>query len=96
MSPRHDPAHYNLALALLKKGDFERGWPEYEHRAIAQWVRRNIRAPIWDGGELSGKTILLLGEGGFGDTIQFADLFRTSRNAAVESSCKFHPNWFSC
>ncbi len=72
LSPRHDPAHYNLALALLKKGDFERGWPEYEHRAIAQWVRRNIRAPIWDGGELSGKTILLLGEGGFGDTIQFA------------------------
>jgi tetratricopeptide (TPR) repeat protein len=72
LNPRHDPAHYNLALALLKKGDFERGWPEYEHRAIALWVRRNFRAPIWDGGELSGKTILLVGEGGFGDNIQFA------------------------
>jgi tetratricopeptide (TPR) repeat protein len=72
LNPRHEPAHYNLALALLTKGDYGRGWEEYEHRAFALWSRRKIAAPLWDGGDLSGKTILLVGEGGFGDAIQFA------------------------
>ncbi|MGD0461259.1 MAG: tetratricopeptide repeat protein [Tepidisphaeraceae bacterium] len=72
LDPQHEPAHYNLSLSLLKKGQYERGWREYEHRAFALWARRKFAPPIWDGSELSGKTILLPGEGGFGDAIQFA------------------------
>jgi tetratricopeptide (TPR) repeat protein len=72
LNPHHEPAHYNLALALLTKGDYERGWEEYEHRAFALWARRKMAAPLWNGTDLTGKTILLVGEGGFGDAIQFA------------------------
>jgi tetratricopeptide (TPR) repeat protein len=72
LNPQHAPAHYNLALTLLQKGDYDRGWKEYEHRAFALWARRKIPAPLWDGGDLSGRRILLSGEGGYGDAIQFA------------------------
>ena len=33
---------------------------------------REFPRPIWDGGDLRGKTILLYPEQGFGDVIQFA------------------------
>ncbi len=35
-------------------------------------MRRTFKRPLWTGGELAGKTILLHAEQGHGDTIQFA------------------------
>lgn len=65
-------AHVNRAQAWLLKGDFRRGWPEYE------WRRRLPEAalpprdiPEWDGSAPRGKTILVRAEQGLGDTIQF-------------------------
>jgi tetratricopeptide (TPR) repeat protein len=67
-------AHCNLSMVLLRLGELARGWVEHEWR----W-RRTDRAeprafdqPMWEGGELAGRTILLHEEQGFGDTIQFA------------------------
>jgi Flp pilus assembly protein TadD len=66
--------HMNLAFALLKAGDFARGWVEYEWR----WKRpdfdvpgRHFPHPRWDGKPLNGRRILLHVEQGFGDTLQF-------------------------
>jgi tetratricopeptide (TPR) repeat protein len=74
LDPNLPEAHYNLSLALLLVGDLERGWPEYEWR----WKSRSFSAysrrfsqPVWDGGDLKGRTILLYAEQGFGDMIQF-------------------------
>jgi hypothetical protein len=77
----HDPrlveAHNNLALALLLTGDFDNGWIEYEWRLCIQngsgiRERRQFRQPRWQGPEtLVGKTILIYGEQGLGDTLQF-------------------------
>jgi len=65
-------ARYNLSIALLTSGDFCRGFTEYEWR----WQKQNNPArpfsqPLWDGSSLEGKTILLHGEQGLGDQIQF-------------------------
>jgi hypothetical protein len=67
--------HFNLALALLSKGDYARGFREYEWR----WTRtgmppqRKPNKPLWLGEFPLGKrTILLQAEQGLGDTIQFA------------------------
>lgn len=69
-------AHWSLSLGLLQLGQFDEGWPAYEYR----WERAEYRnrksphflRPRWRGGpELHGKTILLHGEQGFGDTLQF-------------------------
>ncbi len=77
IDPDYAPAHFNRAIAWLLGGDFERGWPEFEWR----WKngegsvineRREFQKPLWLGAESpAGKVILLYGEQGLGDTIQF-------------------------
>jgi Flp pilus assembly protein TadD len=73
LRPNYPTAHLNLGINLLTRGDFVRGWPEYEWR----WrvndprPRLHLTAPWWDGNQLHGRTILLHNEQGFGDTIQF-------------------------
>ncbi|MGD0462614.1 MAG: tetratricopeptide repeat-containing glycosyltransferase family protein [Tepidisphaeraceae bacterium] len=71
--PDYAEAHYNLAIQLLLHGDFERGWKEYEWRTRLKSpiAAREFSAARWDGGDLGGKTILLWGEQGLGDVIQF-------------------------
>ncbi|HEY1922212.1 MAG TPA: tetratricopeptide repeat protein, partial [Tepidisphaeraceae bacterium] len=71
--PDYAEAHYNLAIQLLLHGDFERGWKEYEWRTRMKspLANRIFFQPLWDGGELRGKTILLWSEQGLGDVIQF-------------------------
>lgn len=73
--PDYADAHWNKSLALLLKGDLRRGWELYEWRwrlASFPSPKRNFSQPLWLGKEsLAGKTILLYGEQGLGDTIQF-------------------------
>jgi tetratricopeptide (TPR) repeat protein len=70
----HADAHFNLALTLLTRGDYRRGFAEYEWR----WRRTGMPVPknrgrLWLGEyPLARKTILLHAEQGLGDTIQFA------------------------
>jgi tetratricopeptide (TPR) repeat protein len=66
--------HWNLAIALLMKGDFLEGWREYEWRwkvHAGELKRPDFPQPAWEGEELSGRRILLYSEQGFGDSIQF-------------------------
>ncbi len=71
----HPDAHFNLALALLTQGKYQRGFVEYEWR----WRRTGMPPqksrgkPLWLGEyPLARKTVLLHAEQGLGDTIQFA------------------------
>jgi tetratricopeptide (TPR) repeat protein len=64
--------HWNRALAWLQLGNFEQGWPEYEWRWRRQGTTpRAFAQPRWDGAPLHGRTILLHGEQGLGDVLQF-------------------------
>jgi tetratricopeptide (TPR) repeat protein len=75
IKPDYANAHWNEALTRLSAGDFARGWEKYEWRWRLDQLRdhqRDFHAPLWVGRqELSGKTILLHAEQGFGDTLQF-------------------------
>lgn len=63
--------HLNRGLALLTAGDFAAGWDEYEWR----WRQANNPprdfGPVWQGEDITGRTILLHAEQGLGDTLQF-------------------------
>ena len=72
-----DSADLHCALSWIQRlrGDLPRGWDEHEWRwRLAEFTSHAGRfsQPLWDGGDLAGKTILLHFEGGYGDTIQFA------------------------
>ncbi len=74
LEPESAEFHKNLGVSLLTAGNFAEGAPEYEWRsrqAVWQWNRDCPGAPLWDGGPLDGKTILVHFEQGFGDTVQF-------------------------
>ena len=77
MEPNFAEAHNNLGQILLLLGDFRRGWLECEWR----WKCRKFSAgkrpfpqPVWAGGNLRGKSILVWTEQGIGDEIMFANL----------------------
>ena len=85
--------HWNLALALLQNGDYEEGWAEYEWR----WEnpdfttpRKALEQPLWDGGDIDGKTILLHAEQGLGDALQFVRYapLVAARGARVAVECR--------
>lgn len=74
VAPEDAEIRFNVATALLRLGDLERGFREYECRWRSPRFpspRRTFKQPMWAGEELGGRTILLHTEQGLGDTIQF-------------------------
>ncbi|MEO8627308.1 MAG: tetratricopeptide repeat protein [Betaproteobacteria bacterium] len=74
LEPNHPSVRFNESFPRLQTGDFERGLPLLEWRwAVGHKQHADaLQAPAWLGKQsLTGKTILLHAEQGFGDTIQF-------------------------
>lgn len=72
--PDQSTANFNLAVAYLLMGDYQRGWAQYEWRWKFEHLNGqlpNFEQPRWTGQDLKDKTILILGEQGHGDNIQF-------------------------
>ena len=76
IAPDFPGAHFGIAEASLLRGDFARGWEEYEWRtklANAPQLLPSTDKPQWDGEKLpQGRTLLLIADQGYGDVIQFA------------------------
>ncbi len=74
INPDYAEAHWNASVVRLMTGDFERGWTQGEWRwknpALGKRPR-HFKQPLWQGEPIEGKTILLYGEQGMGDVIQF-------------------------
>ncbi|HYH17666.1 MAG TPA: tetratricopeptide repeat protein [Azospirillum sp.] len=71
LAPEDAHTHCNLAHQLLLAGRFAEGWREFEWRFEANVVFPERGRPRWWGEPLEGRTILLYGEQGHGDTLQF-------------------------
>ncbi|MGB9154644.1 MAG: tetratricopeptide repeat protein, partial [Alphaproteobacteria bacterium] len=65
----------NEGIAALALGDYAAGWQGFAARwrlpAYAAF-KRDFAKPVWQGQDISGKTLFLYSEQGFGDTIQMA------------------------
>ena len=77
LEPNSLVATFNLSCIQLAAGDFDQGWANYEARyrladPDKRWALDEIKAAPWAGESLRGKTILVQGEQGNGDLIQFA------------------------
>jgi tetratricopeptide (TPR) repeat protein len=90
-NPHHPEIAWNKSLLLLKIGNYDDGWHLYESRwQLPRYPKpANITVPVWDGlEELTGKTVLVFSEQGFGDTIMFsryiANLVKLGANVVLE------------
>jgi ADP-heptose:LPS heptosyltransferase len=74
LDPSMVTAHFNVSVAQLLAGDWANGFRNYESRFNYEHLAGtlpNYTQPRWTGQDLKDKTILILGEQGHGDNIQF-------------------------
>ena len=76
LEPNFPGAHFGIAEATLLRGEFARGWEEYEWRfrlAGVPPLMPSTEKPQWDGRKLpGGARLLLIADQGYGDVIQFS------------------------
>jgi Tfp pilus assembly protein PilF/ADP-heptose:LPS heptosyltransferase len=71
IDPDHAQANFSEAQILLARGNLREGFDKYEWRwRLGTLLPRGFSVPQWNGEALTGRTILLHGEQGYGDTIQ--------------------------
>jgi tetratricopeptide (TPR) repeat protein len=74
LDPGNVTTQFNLAVSYLLMGDYQQGWPAYESRWNYEHLagtEPQFQQPRWRGGDLQGRTVLIVGEQGHGDNIQF-------------------------
>lgn len=73
LRPGYATARWNLGLLQLLLGDYQQGFRNFEARftKIGAVALLHTGIPAWDGSALTGKSILIHAEQGYGDTIQF-------------------------
>ena len=74
LDPNNITAKFNLAVSWLLMGNYQQGWPAYESRWNYEHLagtEPKFSQPRWSGQDLRDRTILVVGEQGHGDCIQF-------------------------
>jgi tetratricopeptide (TPR) repeat protein len=98
LKPDYPQARFGLALAQLRGGDFTTGWRNYETRWQSidhdtPW--RAYSQPLWRGEKLASGRVLLWGEQGIGDEIQFAglipDAIRSGNRITLDCDARLKP-----
>jgi len=92
-------AHFGIAEASLLRGDFARGWEEYEWRtklANSPPLLPPTERAQWDGAPLpEEQNLLLIADQGYGDVIQFARYIPWAaarcRRVSLACSRELHP-----
>ena len=88
LKPDDPVAHINLAMTKLIMGDYASGWLEYEWRFKQATSPLSCQPPpelpIWNGESLKDKTLLVIAEQGFGDTLQFIRFMATLKNQGAK------------
>ncbi|MDP1682150.1 MAG: tetratricopeptide repeat protein, partial [Burkholderiales bacterium] len=88
---------WHRSLAYLLRGDFQRGWEDYELRLLPTQKPKPREFPFerWRGESAVDKSILVYSEQGVGDEIMFAscipEVLKRSEHCIIECSHKLAP-----
>ena len=94
IDPTNVTAEFNLAVAYLLKGDYDLGWAYYESRWRYEHmagVKPQLPKPEWAGEDPQDKTILVVGEQGLGDQIQFLRFTANLQSAGAKIKLVMSP-----
>ncbi len=70
-NPDYEPARLALGFTYLSAGDFYHGWPAHEWYLKKYHKNGDALRALLASNSVAGKTVILVPEGGLGDTIQF-------------------------
>ena len=95
LAPSNATARWNLSLLLLRQGRLQDAWPLHEARydptlAVPVAQLPKLSFPVWRGESLRGKSVIVIGEQGFGDQVQqarYAQLLKQRGAARVALQC---------
>jgi Flp pilus assembly protein TadD len=68
---------HSRSICLIGAGKLEEGFREYEIRndeRFRAYTYHHVQAPKWNGEDIAGKKVLLVGEQGLGDEFMFANI----------------------
>jgi tetratricopeptide (TPR) repeat protein len=91
IDPEHGLAHFNRAQCLLLRGNWERGFEDWEWRWKRPGVRdRRMERPAWRGDSRPNAALLVYAEQGLGDTLMCLRFLSLARNrvARVVVECQ--------
>lgn len=96
LKPDYPDPHYSRGRALLALGRFEEGWREHEYGLLCgERSPRPRPYPVWTGGALENRALLLSAEQGLGDEIMFAsvlpDVIERASQCIVECDARLLP-----
>lgn len=80
---RRETSH-SRSICLIGAGHLEEGFREYEIRndmRFRAYLHHMLDAPQWQGEDITGKTLLLVGEQGLGDEFMFANILPDAQAA---------------
>lgn len=94
--PDNVVARQERSLVALQKGDFKRGWKDYEWRLKNSASHSDfLPFPKWDGSDICNKSILLFPEQGVGDEIMFSscvmDLSKLANSVVLLCDARMKP-----
>ncbi|MFA8343790.1 MAG: glycosyltransferase [Rhodothermaceae bacterium] len=80
----HVQARWNRSLLYLREGNYIDGFKDFEVRLKrSEIIRNDLSYPDWQGEDLSGKTVLVYGEQGYGDFIQYSRFIKILKKKNV-------------
>ncbi len=93
IEPDNVLALWNQSLLYLIQGDYQTGWPLYEHRFELPGSQRDgLPMACWQGEDLTDRSVLIWAEQGLGDEIMFGgclpDLLKITAKCIIECHVK--------
>lgn len=79
---------HSRSICLIGAGHLEEGFRAYEVRnnpRFRAYLHHMIEAPCWQGEDIAGKTVLMVGEQGLGDEFMFANILPDVQKAVGEN-----------